>query len=262
MDKKDGETSHDELTYKLAVVIGDCGGLKVILNKLAGISSLGNKILISVLLKLLGYCCKLKFNRELLLNPSLNATATLLGTLQLCLAAGDNQAATVLTETVLQLMEKLLVEAAASHQSVEQYQAFAGSATAKDITSLLDHAVHIQPGTDIHHHLMRVLPFLTYANRDNMELIINHFTTVLDFSTFYGGHTAEDEARLEAWVAMCVGIERNGLGYTMKDLLVRLGIVSLCTNYIKQMIQIGRICHEAQCEVHSERPGWPCIRSS
>lgn len=124
MDKKDGETSHDELTYKLAVVIGDCGGL----NKLAGISSLGNKILISVLLKLLGYCCKLKFNRELLLNPSLNATATLLGTLQLCLAAGDNQAATVLTETVLQLMEKLLVEAAASHQSVEQYQAFAGSA--------------------------------------------------------------------------------------------------------------------------------------
>ena len=130
MDKKDGETSHDELTYKLAVVIGDCGGLKVILNKLAGISSLGNKILISVLLKLLGYCCKLKFNRELLLNPSLNATATLLGvgSLQLCLAAGDNQAATVLTETVLQLMEKLLVEAAASHQSVEQYQAFAGSA--------------------------------------------------------------------------------------------------------------------------------------
>ena len=81
---------------------------------------------------------------------------------------------------------------------------------------------------------MRVLPFLTYANRDNMELIINHFTTVLDFSTFYGGHTAEDEARLEAWVAMCVGIERNGLGNTMKDLLVRLGIVSLCTNYIKR----------------------------
>ena len=69
----------------------------MILNKLAGISSLENKIL-------------------------------MLGTLQLCLAAGDNQAATVLTETVLQLMEKLLVEAAASHQSVDQYQVFAGSA--------------------------------------------------------------------------------------------------------------------------------------
>ena len=234
LDKKDGETSDDEVTYKLAVVMGECDGLKVILNKLSGISTLGNKTLISVLLKLLGYCCKLKFNRELLLNPSLNATATLLGTLQLCLAAGDNQAATVLTETVLQLMEKLLVEAAASHQSVEQYQAFAGSATAKDITSLLEHAVHIKPGTDLHHQLMRVLPFLTYANRDNMELVINHFTTVLDFSTFDAGHSTEDEARLEAWVAMCVGIERNGLGNTMKDELVRLGIVSLCTNYIKQ----------------------------
>ena len=171
--------------------MGECGGVKVILKKL------------------LGYCCKLKFNRDLLLNPSLNATATLLGTLQLCLAAGENQAATVLTETVLHLMEKLLVEAAASHQLVEQYQAFAGSATAKDITSLRDHAVHIKPGTDLHHHIMRVLPFLTYANRDNMGLVINHFTTVLDFSTFDAGHSAEDEARLEAntmkaryWVAL------------------------------------------------------------
>ena len=30
--------------------------------------------------------------------------------------------------------------------------------------------------------LMRVLPFLTYANKDNMALVINHFTEVLDFN--------------------------------------------------------------------------------
>ena len=53
-------------------------------------------------------------------------------------------------------MEKLVVEAAASRQSVEQYQAFARSATAKDITSLLGHAVQIKPGTDLHHHFIRV----------------------------------------------------------------------------------------------------------
>merc|ERR1719167_1741318 len=190
--KKDGEASDDEVTYKLAAVLGECGGLKVILNKLKATNSLGNKTLISVLLKLLTYCCKLKYNRNLLLDPSLNATATLLRTLQLCLSAGETQAVSALTETVLQLMEKLLVEAAASHKSVEEYQAFAGSASAKDITSLLNHAVHIKPGTDLHHHLMRVLPFLTYANRDNMELVINHFPNVLDFSAFDSGHTAED----------------------------------------------------------------------
>ena len=139
-----------------------------------------------------------------------------------------------LTETVLLLMEKLLVEAAASHQSLEQYQAFAGDASVVDISCLLEHAVHLKLGTELHHHLMRVLPFLTYSNRDNMALVINHFSAVLDFSSFDQGHGLEDEARLEAWVAMCEGIERNRLGNTMKDELVRLGIVSRCTDYIKQ----------------------------
>ena len=139
-----------------------------------------------------------------------------------------------MSEKVLQLMERLLVEAAASYQSLDQYQAFAGPASVQDIGSLLDHAVHIKPGTELHHHLMRVLPFLTYANRDNMELVINHFASVLDFASFDAGHGVEDEARLEAWVAMCEGIERNRLGNTMKDELVRLGIVSRCTDYIKQ----------------------------
>ena len=80
---------------------------------------------------------------------------------------------------------------------------------------------------------MLVLPLLTYANRDNMELVINHFASVLDFAAFDSVHGAEDEARLEAWVAMCEGIERNSLGNTMKDELVRLGIVARCTDYIK-----------------------------
>ena len=232
LDKRgEGEASDDEVTYRLARVLGECGGLSVILDKLSSITSLGNKTLMSVLLRLLGYCCKLHYCRTLLLSPSLRATPVLLGALQLCLQAGENGG---LTDTVLQLMERLLVEAAASHQSLDQYQAFAGPASVKDIGSLLDHAVHIKPGTELHHHLMRVLPFLTYANRDNMELVINHFASVLDFDAFDASHSAEDEARLEAWVAMCEGIERNRLGNTMKDELVRLGIVSRCTDYIKQ----------------------------
>ena len=57
------------------------------------------------------------------MKPDLKVASTLLGTLKL----RESQA--TLTETVLQLMEKLLVEAAASHQSLEQYQAFARAAS-------------------------------------------------------------------------------------------------------------------------------------
>ena len=191
----------------------------------------------SVLLKLLGYCCKLRSNRELLLQPQLKTTSVLLGSLQLCLGAGEGATAAgpgqpSLTEQLLELLERLLVEAATSLTSVQDYQSF-GSSTVAEITRLLDHAVHMRPGTDLHHRLMRVLPFLTYANPDNMRLVINHFTEVLDFDKFDAGHTAEDEARLEAWVALCDGIERNELGSTMKNEIVSLGIVSRCTDYIR-----------------------------
>ena len=68
---------------------------------------------------------------------------------------------------------------------------------------------------------------------------------MLDFPKFDTSHTGEDEANLEAWVAICDGIERNELGNTMKDELVRLGIVARCTDYIKEhsppATQVGRI---------------------
>ena len=234
-DKNAGETANDEETFKLAEVLGECGGLKVILDKLAGITSVtgGRTGLFPVLLKLLGYCCKLRSNRVLLLSPSLGTTVTLLRCLQLCLSGGT--AAESLSQEILSLMETLMVEAAANNKCVEEYRAFAGCVSVKDISSLLEHAVALKAGTDLHHSLLRVLPFLTYANTKNMELVINHFSTVLDFQTFDKGlHGPEEEARLEAWVAMCEGIERNSLGNTMKDELVRLGIVSRCTDYILQ----------------------------
>ena len=238
LDKKEGETSDDEEIYKLAEVLGECGGLKVMLDKLSSIHSLSSKTLMAVILKLLGYCCKLQSNRQKLLSPDLRTTTTMLRSLQLCLSAGEGQTVVAagqpsLTETILELMEKLLVEAATSLKFVVDYQGFASS-TEAEITTLLDHAVHMKPGTDLHHRLMRVLPFLTYANPDNMKLVINHFTEVLNFNRFDEGHTSEDEARLEAWVALCDGIERSELGNTMKNEILSLGILARCTDYIKE----------------------------
>ena len=59
---------------------------------------------------------------------------------------------------------------------------------------------------------MRVLPFLTYVDSDKMSLVIRHFEDVLDFDKFDAEHGADDHAKVEAFVAMCEGIERNQVG--------------------------------------------------
>jgi hypothetical protein len=85
-----------------------------------------------------------------------------------------------LTETLLGLMEGLLVEATSSLQTVAAYQA-STSATARDINSLLEHAVHMRPGTHLHHRLLRVLPFLTYANRFDLFIQVGKATRIIRY---------------------------------------------------------------------------------
>ena len=111
----------------------------------------------------------------------------------------------------LQVMERLLVEAAAKDAAcIERYVGFASSGvTMANIGDLLNHAVHLKSGTAVHTRLMRVLPFLTYVDGDKMSLVIRHFEDVLDFERFDAEHGADDHAKVEAFVAMCEGIERN-----------------------------------------------------
>jgi len=69
--------------------------VQIMLEKLAGISSLAaSKPMIGVLLKLLGFCLKLRANRQLLLSPGMGTIPVLLNTLKLCLAAGETLMAT------------------------------------------------------------------------------------------------------------------------------------------------------------------------
>ena len=68
---------------------------QIMLEKLAGITSLAaSKPMIAVLLKLFGYCVKLRSNRQLLLSPGMGTIPVLLNTLKLCLAAGETAVAT------------------------------------------------------------------------------------------------------------------------------------------------------------------------
>ncbi len=100
----------------MANIMADNGGLKVMLDRLEHVEdSIHSKQLLMVLLKLLGYCVKVKKNREKLLDPELKTIPILLKGVKLCLAASETSAiglqGSLLGEQVLQIMEKLLVDA-------------------------------------------------------------------------------------------------------------------------------------------------------
>lgn len=98
---------------------------------------------------------------------------------------GPDSGIAAISETILQITERLLVEAAGKEDwSVNDYALFATSGvTMEDISSLLAHAVRLRSGTDLHSRLMRVLPFLTYACPEKMTIVVRHFDDVLDFDS-------------------------------------------------------------------------------
>ena len=82
-DGKDKDTNEEE-DYKMADIMGRCGGLDAMLARLSHIKDfVQGHALISAALRLLGYCVKLKANRQYLLRPELSTLNVLLRTLDL-----------------------------------------------------------------------------------------------------------------------------------------------------------------------------------
>lgn len=86
-DDKHQRPANDEETYKLANVMGECGGLDVLLERLSCVRDIQGegRPLLGALVKLLSFCTKVLTNRSLLITPELNAVQRLLGALKLCL---------------------------------------------------------------------------------------------------------------------------------------------------------------------------------
>eukprot|EP00096_Caligus_rogercresseyi_P008738 TRINITY_DN2826_c0_g1_i1.p1 TRINITY_DN2826_c0_g1~~TRINITY_DN2826_c0_g1_i1.p1 ORF type:complete len:2495 (+),score=896.75 TRINITY_DN2826_c0_g1_i1:803-7486(+) len=230
LDSKEGEDKDEEEVYKMASIMAECDGLEVMLERLGSIQDVQySKPLLLVLLKLFSHSIKLKVNREKLLRPAYKTIPLLLNCLKLSLCDPSSS----LNDMILEAMERLLVEAAGGN-SIQGYCEFASNpVSTEDIQELLRHAVHLRSGTAIHTSLMRVLPFLTYGNDDKMELLLSHFDEVLEFDKFDSEHGADEDAKMETFVAMCDGIERNKIGNTMKDLMVKSGIMNKGIEYIK-----------------------------
>lgn len=69
---KDKDTNEEE-EYKMAAILGKCEGLDAILDRLAHVKDfVQGHHLVSAALKLLGFCVRLKVNRQHLLMPQLN----------------------------------------------------------------------------------------------------------------------------------------------------------------------------------------------
>ena len=78
---KDKDTNEEE-EYKMAAILCECGGLDAILDRLAHVKDfVQGHHLVSAALKLLGFCVRLKVNRQYLLKPSLNTLDVLISTL-------------------------------------------------------------------------------------------------------------------------------------------------------------------------------------
>lgn len=94
-DDKHQRPTNDEETYRLANVMGECGGLDVLLERLSCVRDIQGegKSLLGALVKLLSFCIKVQTNRSLLINPQLNAIQRLLVALKLCLQVGFNSTA-------------------------------------------------------------------------------------------------------------------------------------------------------------------------
>ncbi|KAK7862494.1 hypothetical protein R5R35_005919 [Gryllus longicercus] len=234
LDAKSEQEVNNEEVYKMANVMADCGGLQVMLDRLAAIQdTTRGRPLLQVLLKLFRLCVKVRRNQEVLTQPELSAISVFLGILQLCLAGDTDSSQSSVTEQLLDIMETVLSKAAS--QPLQAFlrfsQTFGGT---EHIDALLrcTTAPGVRTNASVLVHLTRVLAALTYGNEEKMAQLCDHFKNVVDFNQFDFDHTPEDEQKLELLCVLTSGIERNAIGNTLKDHIISLGIVQQALEYI------------------------------
>ncbi|KAL0119215.1 hypothetical protein PUN28_009656 [Cardiocondyla obscurior] len=225
---------NNEEVYKMANVLADCGGLQVMLDRLAAIHDVNRaRPLLQVLLKLFRLCVKVKKNQEVLSKPELGAVTVFLDVLQRCLATESENSQAKITEQLLDIMETILANAAS--QSFSEFEAFSRTLGGPEhIKALLSctQSTAVRQSASVLAHLARVLAALTYSNKEKMALLCDYFKPVLNFYKFDFEHTSEDEQKLELFCILTQGIERNAIGNTLKDYIISMGIVKDAFEYI------------------------------
>lgn len=237
LNNKSTEEVDNEALYRMANVLADCGGLKVMLDRIGSLQNVSrSRPLLQVLLKLFLLAVKVRRCQDVLCQPEFNAISTLLKVLQMCLqqqTENDAAAHSAVTEPLLEIMETILSQA--TSESLDFFLNFSltlgGSEYVSDLL-LCSSFNHIRNNPSVLRHLIRVLAALVYGNDLKMALLCDYFKKSLDFHKFDTEHVAEEEYILELCCILTNEIQHNSVGGTLKDYIMSLGLVDNALEYI------------------------------
>ncbi|XP_038209068.1 E3 ubiquitin-protein ligase UBR4 isoform X2 [Zerene cesonia] len=234
LSQTNAEAVDDEQTYRMANVLADCGGLEVMLQRLAAIQRVGGaRALVSTLLRLLSLCVRVRRCVRVLTRTNTRALPVLLHALTLAAAEEKDMPRADLVYQLLEIMERILTVAAS--ESLESFLQFSltfggpehvqALLNCTELTAIRNNSVALG-------HLMRVLAALVYGNDLKMAMLVDHFKPVLDFDKLDSEQWSEEEFRMELFCVLCANVERNSVGGTLKDYLISLGVVRDALEYI------------------------------
>ncbi|KAI5633456.1 e3 ubiquitin-protein ligase UBR4 domain-containing protein [Phthorimaea operculella] len=236
LTQTNAEAVDDEQTYRMANVLADCGGLEVMLQRLAAIQRVGAaRALVSTLLRLLGLCTRVRRGVCVLTRADTRALPVLLHALHLAAQEERDLPRPQLVYQLLEIMERILSVAASD--SLESFLQFSLTFGGPEYVQALLNCTEI-PGIRSNQvalgHLTRVLAALVYGNDLKMAMLVDHFKPVLDFDRLDSEQWTEEEFRMELFCVLCANIERNSIGGTLKDYLISLGVVRDALDYIQK----------------------------
>lgn len=177
LNNKSQEQVDTEQLYRMANVLADCNGLRVMLERIGSLQRISrNRELIQVLLKLFLICVKVRRCQEVLCQPEIGAINTLLKVLQMCLQSENDSIQSAVTEQLLEIMETILSKAASDTlDSFLQFSlTFGGPEYVSALISCTD-CPNVRNNPSVLRHLIRVLAALVYGNEVKMALLCEHF---------------------------------------------------------------------------------------
>lgn len=243
LNNKSQKAVDNEKLYKMANVLAECGGLRVMLERITSLQNVSAcRPLLQVLLKLFLLSVKVRRCQTVLCQPDLagGAINCLLKVLQMCLKSEHGSQA-MFTEQLLancisdllEIMEVILSRAAS--ETLDSFLQFSLTFGGPEYVQALINcttAPNIQNNAYVLRHLIRVLAALVYGNDIKMALLCEHFKGAMNFVKFDEEHTPEDEYKMELFCILTNQIEHNAIGGTLKDYIMSLGMVDRALDYI------------------------------
>lgn len=130
-------------------------------------------------------------------------------------------------------METILSKA--TSESFEQFETFSQTFGSPEyVKSLLSCTSQssVKNNNAVLVHLTRVLAALVYGNKEKMEILLDHFKSVLDFNKYDFEHNSDEQQKLEMFCVLTNGIEKNAIGNSLKDYIISLDVVKIALEYI------------------------------